>query len=35
MIILIIIIIIIIIVNDNVYGAVLMTTVTMRVHPVY
>jgi len=30
-----IIIIIIIIVNDNVYGAVLMTTVTVRVHPVY
>jgi len=31
---LIIIIIIIIIVNDNVYGAILMTMVTARVHPV-
>jgi len=27
--------IIIIIVNDNVYGAVLMTVVTARVHPVH
>jgi len=31
----IIIIIIIIIINDNVYGAVLMTMVTARVHPVH
>jgi len=30
-----IIIIIIIIINDNVYGAVLMTTVTARVHRVH
>jgi len=30
-----IIIIIIIIINDNVYGAVLMTVVTARVHPVH
>ena len=29
------IIIIIIIINDNVYGAVLMTMVTARVHPVH
>jgi len=28
-------IIIIIIINDNVYGAVLMTMVTARVHPVH
>ena len=28
-------IIIIIIINDNVYGAILMTTVTARVHPVH
>ena len=27
--------IIIIIINDNVYGAVLMTMVTARVHPVH
>jgi len=26
---------IIIIINDNVYGAILMTTVTARVHPVH
>ena len=32
---LIIIIMIIIIINDNVYGAVLMTMVTSRVHPVH
>ena len=32
---LIIIIIIIIIINDNVYGAVLMTMVTAGVHPVH
>jgi len=32
---LIIIIIIIIIINDNVYGAILMTMVTARVHPVH
>jgi len=31
----IIIIIIIIIINDNVYGAVLVTMVTARVHPVH
>ena len=31
----IIIIIIIIIINDNVYGAVLMTMVTARVHPIH
>ena len=30
-----IIIIIIIIINDNVYGAILMTMVTARVHPVH
>jgi len=29
------IIIIIIIINDNVYGAILMTVVTARVHPVH
>jgi len=29
------IIIIIIIINDNVYGAILMTMVTARVHPVH
>jgi len=28
-------IIIIIIINDNVYGAILMTMVTARVHPVH
>ena len=32
---LIIIIIIIVIINDNVYGAILMTMVTVRVHPVH
>jgi len=30
-----IIIIIIIIINDNVYGAVIVTMVTVRVHPVH
>jgi len=34
-IIIIIVIVIIIIINDNVYGAVLMTMVTARVHPVH
>jgi len=33
--IIIIIILIIIIINDNVYGAILMTVVTARVHPVH
>ena len=33
--IIVIIIIIIIIINDNVYGAVLITMVTARVHPVH
>jgi len=33
--IIVIIIIIIIVINDNVYGAVLMTMVTARVHPVH
>ena len=35
LIIIIVIIIIMVIINDNIYGAVLMTAVTARVHPVH